>query len=160
MPEAADGGHEVPSSAWAKTHVSESKNQTKEIHRGCTLCCRRHGCYQRFACYIIRYAGRYTAMHSVWLGACGLRFHHHREVRPADEHVGPGWSHERTAATVRRSCYRQQTLCCWRERWTQDVQHGGVLQSHQQSVVHYAPHVDTQTWTWWVQLHFIHWYIT
>lgn len=48
MPKAADGGHEVPSSAWETSHVSEPENQTQKVHCGCTLCCRRHGCHQRY----------------------------------------------------------------------------------------------------------------
>lgn len=50
MPKAADGGHEVPSSAGKTSHVSEPENQTEKVHRGCTLCCRGDGCYQRYAC--------------------------------------------------------------------------------------------------------------
>lgn len=82
----------------------------------------------------------------------GFRLHYHREVWSADEHMGTGRSHERTATSVWRGCNRKQTVCGWRERWTQDFQHGGVLQSYQQSVVHHAPHVNSQTWTWWVHL--------
>lgn len=75
-----------------------------------------------------------------------LRLHHDREVRPADQYLGPGRSHERTQAAVWRRGYRQQALCGRREGWTQDIQHGGVLQSDPQSVVYYAPHVNTQAW--------------
>lgn len=78
----------------------------------------------------------------------GFRLHHHREVRPANEHVGPGWGHEWTPATVWCGGHRQQAVCGRREGWTQDIQHGRMLQPDQQSVVHYAPYVNTQTWTW------------
>lgn len=33
---------------------------------------------------------------------CGFRLHHHREIRPADQHLGPGWGHEWSSATVWR----------------------------------------------------------
>lgn len=62
--------------------------------------------------------------------------------------MGPGWSDERTPAAVRRGSDRQQAVCGRRKGWTEDIQHGGVLQSSQQSVVHHAPDVDTQTRTW------------
>lgn len=62
---------------------------------------------------------------------CGFRLHHHREVRPADQHLGPGWSHEWTPAAVWGGSDRQQAVCGGREGWTQDIQHGGVLQSNQ-----------------------------
>lgn len=32
----------------------------------------------------------------------GFRLYHHRKIRPADQHLGPGWSHEWTPAAVWR----------------------------------------------------------
>lgn len=87
----------------------------------------------------------------VCVSPCGYqRLHHRGEVRPADQHLGPGGGDERTAAAVRRGGHRQQAVRGRREGRTQDLQHGGVLQPHQQSLVHHAPDVNTQARTWWV----------
>lgn len=83
---------------------------------------------------------------------CVCRLHHHREVWSANQYMGPSWGHEWTAAAVWCGCDWQQVVCGWGQGWTEDIQHGGVLQPHQQGVVHHATHVNTQTRTWWVGL--------
>lgn len=60
-----------------------------------------------------------------------FRLHYYREIRPADQHLGPGRSHERAPAAVWRGGDRQQAVRGRRKGRTQDVQHGGVLQSTQ-----------------------------
>lgn len=47
MPEAADGGHEVPSSAREAPHVPEPEDQTQKVHGGRAICRRRDGRHQR-----------------------------------------------------------------------------------------------------------------
>lgn len=73
-----------------------------------------------------------------------FRCHEHRAVLSAPGHVEAGGHHERTEATVWCSCPRWSSLCGRRQRWTQDPQHCGMLQSTQQVLECHASHVHTQ----------------
>ena len=79
------------------------------------------------------------------------RLHHHREVRPAHQHVDPGGQHEWPAATVRRGGDRQQAVRGRGAGRLEDLQHGRVLQPRQQGVVHHAPHVHAPPRPGWAR---------
>lgn len=119
----AVGGMDSTKGATHRCQLQQVSVHSNTIYSNCNICC-----------------------------VCAFRLHHHREVRPTDQHLGPGWSHEWTPAAVWCGSDRKQVVRGRRKRWTQDVQHGGVLQSGQQRVVHHAPDVNTQTRAWWVSV--------